>query len=210
MYVRTQGAASSRLLVSRDAGQTFVVALALQGQMLGFALSEDGSKVYAGDVEQGLFVGARDTLAFQNTSTVRIRCLTTHGADLWACSDETSGFVAGVSADDGATFTAKAHLVAQPMLACPADAGATVQCSGPPRQSFCLALPGCGGDGGADSDGAASSPADPERESSGGCTVSDPGGSGTLFEIASACGALAWAGAAGARSRGRGRTPRRR
>jgi hypothetical protein len=142
VYLRTAGQ-QSRLLVTSDAGVTFVEVLKLGGQMLGFALSPDGSKVYAGSIEQGLFVATRDGLSFQNTSTLRVQCLATRGTELWACSNEASGFIAGVSTDDGATFKAKLHLLAQPLIACSADAAATTQCGGPPLQAFCQFLPGC-------------------------------------------------------------------
>ena len=146
VYVRTAGR-TSRLLVTSDAGLTFAEVLKLGGPMLGFALSPDGSKVYAGGVEQGLFVATRDSLSFQNTSSVHVQCLATRGAELWACSDEASGFIAGVSTDDGATFKSKLHLVAQPLIACSADAAATVQCGGASLRALCQLLPGC--DGGA-------------------------------------------------------------
>ncbi|MDP9033215.1 MAG: MYXO-CTERM sorting domain-containing protein [Myxococcota bacterium] len=141
VYLRTSGS-PSRLLVTVDAGQTFAAALSLNGQMRGFALSADGSKVYAGSVEDGLFVAARADLAFKNVSSIHVQCLATHGADLWACADEPSGFIAGVSADDGATFAAKLRLAPQPPLACGADAAAT-QCLGVPLQQLCALLSGC-------------------------------------------------------------------
>ena len=150
VYVRTGGpTGGSRLLVTRDAGLSFTLALELTGPMLGFALSEDGSMVYAGDVADGLFVAARDSLAFSATSSIHVQCLATQGANLWACSDDVSGFIAGSSADDGATFAAKLHLVAPPPLACPPGAAAVTQCSGVPRTTLCTTLPGCTADAGA-------------------------------------------------------------
>ncbi|MGD0528531.1 MAG: MYXO-CTERM sorting domain-containing protein, partial [Polyangiaceae bacterium] len=44
------------------------------------------------------------------TRMIHVQCLATNGNDLWACSDEPSGFIAGVSEDDGVTFTPKLHL----------------------------------------------------------------------------------------------------
>jgi uncharacterized protein (TIGR03382 family) len=148
VYIRTLGQ-PSRLLVTSDAGQTYQSALSLSGEMLGFALSPDGSTVYAGSIEDGLFAATRDSLAFQLVSAVHVQCLATHGADLWACSDEPSGFIAGVSSDDGGTFTAKAHLEAQPLIACALDSTAAATCSGAPRQALCALLPGCSSDSGA-------------------------------------------------------------
>jgi MYXO-CTERM domain-containing protein len=151
VYLRSEGL--SRLFVSSDGGQTFQVAFAkLTGQMLGFALSPDGSKVYIGSVEDGLFVGDRATLTFVNTNPrIHVQCLATAGTDLWACSDEPSCFVAGVSHDDGKTFTAKMHLLSiQAPIQCSANATAAM-CSGStdagsmPFPSLCANVGACYG-----------------------------------------------------------------
>jgi photosystem II stability/assembly factor-like uncharacterized protein len=206
VYLRTQGAPSatgrSRLFVTRDQGQSFQTALSLPGSMLGFALSPDGSKVYAGIEKGGLFVANRDELlaaadggalpsvgdaggtaspAFRQTSGIHVQCLATHGSELWACSDEASGFIAGASLDDGASFTPKLHIhgIAGP-IACGADAAAA-QCSGARWQQVCQTLMGCAGDAGIDGgagdaagDAAsedAGSNAPPHGPSSCGCSV---------------------------------------
>jgi MYXO-CTERM domain-containing protein len=131
VYVRSAGA--SRLFVTSNGASTFQVAFALpeSDQMLGFALSQDGSKVFLGGANTGLFSASATDLQFTSvlqhepdggTRMIHVQCLATHGADLWACSDEPSGFIAGVSQDDGVTFTAKLHLttIAGP-AACPAS-----------------------------------------------------------------------------------------
>jgi uncharacterized membrane protein YgcG len=151
VYLRTEG--RSRLIISPDAGQTFQVAFAkLTGQMLGFALSQDGSKIYVGSVEDGLFVGDKATHTFVNTNpNVHIQCLATQGNDLWACSDEPSCFVAGFSQDDGKTFTAKMHLLSiQDAIQCPANSQAAM-CTGTtdagtmPFVSLCSNVGACWG-----------------------------------------------------------------
>lgn len=152
VYLRTDG--QSDLLVSEDAGMTFQSVLSFVGEMLGFALSSDGSTIYAGGVEDGLSVGTRDSMTFAHTSSVDVQCLAYQGGSLWACaSDDVSGFVVGVSADDGATFTPKLHLdsasapiacEAQDPFACWADAS-SAQCSGGPFATLC-SLTGCEGD----------------------------------------------------------------
>jgi MYXO-CTERM domain-containing protein len=129
VYVRSEGA--SRLLVTVDGGKTFQVPLSLNDEMAGFALSQDGSTVYAGGPNVGLYSAAAADLKFTpvlqqlpdgGTHAIHVQCLAMHGADLWACSDEPSGFVAGVSQDGGKTFTAKLHLttILGP-LSCPAS-----------------------------------------------------------------------------------------
>jgi hypothetical protein len=192
VYLRTQGAPNpagqSRLFVTNDQGQSFHTALTLPGSMLGFALSPDGSKVYAGIEKGGLFAASRANLlaaadagslvpvtvgdagggaspAFRRTSGIHVQCLATHGAELWACSDEASGFVTGVSLDDGATFTPELHMrdIAGP-IACDADATAAV-CSGAPFAQLCRTLMGCAGDGGVDAADAGSEDAGSARNS---------------------------------------------
>ncbi|HEX3346052.1 MAG TPA: MYXO-CTERM sorting domain-containing protein, partial [Polyangiaceae bacterium] len=129
VYVRSAGA--SRLFVTADGAKTFSVAFSLpqSDQMLGFALSQDGSKVFLGGANTGLFSASASNLQFASvlqhepdggTRMIHVQCLATHGADLWACSDEPSGFIAGVSQDDGVTFTPKLHLTT---IAGPAQCG---------------------------------------------------------------------------------------
>jgi len=181
VYVRTLGR-PSRLLVTSDAGETYQAALSLSGPMLGFALSPDGSKVFAGSVEDGLFEAARDSLAFQQVSPIHVQCLATHGADLWACSDEPSGFIAGVSSDDGRTFAARAHLLAQPVIACAAGSSAA-QCTGAPRQALCAQLPGCADDdgGGTPATDGGGTPQTPASTQAHGCSaLGDRGGTVAL------------------------------
>jgi MYXO-CTERM domain-containing protein len=119
VYVRSAGA--SRLFVSSDGASTFSVAftMPMADQMLGFALSQDGSKVFLGGANTGLFSASASDLQFTavlqrepdgGTRSIHVQCLATRGSDLWACSDEPSGFIAGVSQDDGVTFTPKLHL----------------------------------------------------------------------------------------------------
>jgi hypothetical protein len=151
VYLRSSGSTAdllsqSRLFVTSDAGKSFEIALVLAGSILGFALSPDGSKVYAGGTD-GLFTAARENLgapnAFRKVSTLVPHCLSTRGAELWACSDEASGFFAGVSTDDGASFAARLHFdgIRAP-ISCSSDAVAA-QCSGLLFEQLCASLGGC-------------------------------------------------------------------
>jgi photosystem II stability/assembly factor-like uncharacterized protein len=164
VYLRTTGT-QSRLLVTTDGGATFqVAALPLTGQMTGFALSPDGSTIYAGSVEDGLFVARQSDMNFQNVSHVHVRCLATRGAELWACLDEPGGVIAGLSTDDGATFAPRLYrngfagpiacnTVDNGPFACNVDANAS-QC-GPSLDVLCQTLGVCSvPDGGSQGDDA--------------------------------------------------------
>jgi len=178
VYVRSEG--ESRLFVSSDGGNTFTVPLSTKYEMLGFALSQDGSQVYVGNKEQGLFAASSTSLAFQQVSNIHVQCLRTHGKDLWACSDEPSGFIAGLSTNGGASFTPKLHLLGiSSAIACAADAAAA-QCTTtnysdtPPQNPFdglCANLGACYG-------GDPSSPLEQACTEAGVCPPADGGAEG--------------------------------
>lgn len=114
--------------------------------LFGVALAEDGS-VYAGGA--GVWRAPAVGAAFEPMADLRVRCLATRGPALWACADEASGFLAGVSLDGGRTFVPKVRLSAMHAMAvevapsCAADwqrlvdeyaAGAVVPPSAAPTQ----------------------------------------------------------------------------
>jgi MYXO-CTERM domain-containing protein len=116
--------------------------------MLGFALSADGSRTFAGGPADGLRAAPSGSVGTPGafslvTSSLHVQCLATHGTDLWACSDTQSGFIAGVSPTENATFVPKLQLVdIQTPIACGADA-AGAQCSGYPFVALCRMLSNC-------------------------------------------------------------------
>ncbi len=143
VYVRTSAADDkpTRVLVSDDGGKTFRVVFTGKGAIRGFALSPDGKKIYVGGPLDELQVASTDDFQFQErkptviardagpSEPIRIQCLTATNEGLWACSNEPSGFVAGFSADDGATFEAKLHFCdIRGPLACAEGTTTHVQC----------------------------------------------------------------------------------
>jgi hypothetical protein len=207
VYVRTALAkgSPSRLLVSSDGGAMFTPVLTLTGQMLGFALSPDGATIYAGSVEDGLFAAPRGSLQFEQKSKTPVWCLAARDHEVWSCSDEKSGFIAGVSHDDGATFAPKLHLCGiHAPITCDADA-AGAACSPAALQQLLLAL-GCAADGGGelpdaqasdaasviDASDAGAKPRDtPPSPSSCGCTVGARHGAAGFLLAGGAAAALA-------------------
>jgi hypothetical protein len=105
----------------------------LTGEMLGFALSSDGSKIFIGSNEDGLLMAEASDLVFHSQNAkIHVQCLATRGNELWACAPAVDDFVgvAGVSTDDGKTFTPKLRLIgalAGPIQCAPSGAGAACE-----------------------------------------------------------------------------------
>ena len=154
VYVRTSNATDkpSRLLVSDDAGKTFKVILTGNGALAGFALSPDGKRVWAGGPKDGLRVASTSDFLWQKRSDIEIGCLKLASDGLWACSTEKSGFVAGLSTDDGATFQPKLHFCdIRGPLECAEGSTTRTSCAlgdqngNPPPWPAQRAVLGCGG-----------------------------------------------------------------
>ena len=101
----------------------------LIGEMLGLALSPDGSKIYIGSRESGLWVAQTSDLKFTKTSSVEIQCLATRGNELWACGPAKDGFILGRSTDDGKSFTTMLDLIG--------DLTGAIQCQPNPTGAAC-------------------------------------------------------------------------
>lgn len=109
VYLRSSGASTSRLLVTGDAGLSFDELFS--GRSLqGFALSPDGSEIYVGGPEDGLWWASRDERRFEQRSSMPVLCLMSLANLLYACSNEQVDFALGVSSDGGRQFAAKLHL----------------------------------------------------------------------------------------------------
>jgi MYXO-CTERM domain-containing protein len=126
VYLRVPGEPNDRLFVSTDAAETWTQIVELEGDMLGFALSPDGSRVAVGMRAGGIHVASTGDHVFSQVGTSGARCLTWSEAGLYACGNEAQdGFTVGRSADGGATFTPLYHLLDVGLIECPAgtDAG---------------------------------------------------------------------------------------
>jgi photosystem II stability/assembly factor-like uncharacterized protein len=138
VYLRSTGAA--RLYVTDNAGASFRSLLALVGPMNGFALSADGTSIYAGGPEDGLFA-ARGGAAFQKVSGLPVECLAARGPSLWACADPSSGFEVGVSVDGGAFAPRVVPAGIPPAVQCTPSPSGPFACGAGANASQCLARP---------------------------------------------------------------------
>jgi len=221
VYLRSNGPTgtgtpgNSVLYVTRDAGQTIGIAQTFAlpsmtstdfiviGEVLGFALSPDGSKVFTGTKESGLWMAsAADLMPPDISSTaftsinknLQVQCLATRSVsngpdELWACSTELSGFIFGKSTDDGAHFTTMMPTItsmAGPIAcsasgstsaACYTDANASL-CACSSYQTFCGITEPCNACLGCDQDGGG--PMCPGSDDGGGEPPGDAGGGGVI------------------------------
>lgn len=108
-YVRTAGSAGSRLLVTEDAAKTWKKIFDAPSPLLGFALAEDGGRVFVG-AKAGVSYAPAPAFSFAKGSSTEIQCLAMHGSTLWACSTDQTGFLVGSSRSGGRTFDPKLRL----------------------------------------------------------------------------------------------------
>ena len=176
LYVRVDGGTSDHLIVSRDGGQSFADVLTIASDMLGFALSPDGTRVAAGGPDAGVFVASTTDLQFNQTAATigSLRCLTWANAGLFACAQESiDGWTLASSTDDGQSFVPLWHVQELVPLECE---GATSVGQACPRawlevsaQIGAELVPSTGA-GGTGAGGAGSGPA-PARSESSSCAV---------------------------------------
>jgi hypothetical protein len=127
LYARPLGIMNGQLVISRDGGNTFAVILAVTGDLLGFALSPDGSTIAAGGPDAGVYVASTSDLVFRKTSSVGSYCLTWIGSRLLTCAREGAAkFSIGASDDLGAHFTSVMLLSSIAPRACPPSAAGAV------------------------------------------------------------------------------------
>ena len=130
LYVRVDDGSSDHLIVSRDAGQSFTDVLTIGADMLGFALSPDGSRVAAGGPGDGLYVASTGDLAFSRAAALQsIRCLTWTERGLFACAQESlDQWTLALSSDDGQSFAPLWHVQDLVPLECTPGSDVELSC----------------------------------------------------------------------------------
>ncbi|HMJ11216.1 MAG TPA: hypothetical protein VK524_07395 [Polyangiaceae bacterium] len=164
LYVRVRGPVVGRyvenfLLYSANAGETWQEILRGPADMLGFALSPDGSKVLVGMGDSRALGGTRPVdraaLGIYSASTAdheftrgvegHVGCLTWTADGIYVCTSEFyQGFELGLSLDEGQTVTAVMHLagIKEP-LQCPAGTDVANLCDERAWNTVCAATNRC-------------------------------------------------------------------
>lgn len=213
VYVRLDTPKADKLVVTKDGGATWKDVFTGTGNLLGFAISPDGATVAVGGDTDGVWTAPASTLAFTQVAKIGTKCLTWTAAGLYACADEfVDGFAAGLSTDQGHTFTPVMHLqvLCGPLecaatttsgATCPDAWGATkltiggATCEG----STSSGSTGAGTSSSAGAGTTSSSSGGSSSSSDGGCSMSAPAAAGSVVP------GLILAGAALARRRRRAR-----
>jgi photosystem II stability/assembly factor-like uncharacterized protein len=191
LYVRLDAGGGDSLLVSKDGGMTWIPAFTVEGSLLGFALSPDGQTVAIGSpgivLDGGIIDGAgvwtapASTLQFTKVSSLGAECLTWSTAGLYACADEfKDGFTAGVSTDQGKTFTPLMHLGGVCPLMCPAESPVTQLCPMVWATTSATISATCGMGGQPPVDAGSSGGGTSSSGCSHGCSLSEGGARGAL------------------------------
>lgn len=129
VYVRLTGV-PGQLLVTHDAGESFVTALTLPSPVEGFTISPDGATLMAGSVNDGLYRGSAETLEFERLSCEGLSSLSWSSAGLVGCGAQTiNGFGLGRSVDQGESFSVFLDLLClNGSSECGAETPAGTQC----------------------------------------------------------------------------------
>ncbi|MEY2933276.1 MAG: hypothetical protein RL033_4025 [Pseudomonadota bacterium] len=107
-----QRAPSDHLLRSQDGGANWQRIFSLDGDLYGFALSPDGSRIAVGGPDVGVYIASATELDFQPAPMpVRgLRCLRWTAEGLLACGQEMlDGWTVGLTRDEGQSFEALWH-----------------------------------------------------------------------------------------------------
>jgi hypothetical protein len=138
LYVRVDGGVSTgdagssdRLLISEDGAKTFREVARIDGSMLGFALSPDGTRIAIGGPLGGLLTAATSDHAFRQTSSTTVRCLTWTEDALFVCGTEyPDNFTVARTKNEGQTLEPIYNLSNLAELSCPASSETATLCAG--------------------------------------------------------------------------------
>lgn len=131
VYVRLDGG-PGRLYLTDDGGETLTpIWEAPIGNLLGFALSPDGSEILVGNDFDGVFRANAEIGAFERVSDLPIRCLQWAETGVYACVNSViynHGFIVARSDDKGVTFDPLLELACVRPLTCAEETRAGFFC----------------------------------------------------------------------------------
>jgi hypothetical protein len=105
VFFRVDDSPGTVIWSTEDGGQNFEKRFTAKGQLLGFAISPDGSTIAFGGPDDGVWVGAENAMTFEHRSNVAPSCLTWNDDGIYACADQaTDPFSIGISRDMGVSF----------------------------------------------------------------------------------------------------------
>jgi photosystem II stability/assembly factor-like uncharacterized protein len=123
--------AADHLLVSRDAGENWTTIFSPNTDLLGFALSPDGSRIAVGGPGKGVYLANATDLDFQLApgKVQVLRCLRWTVDGLFACGQESiDGFTVARSTDEAQSFAPLWHVKDLKPLACGASSTTGAAC----------------------------------------------------------------------------------
>ena len=212
IYVRLDADPSDSLIVSTTGGETWTTAFQGQGDLLGFEISPDGATVLIGGPQDGLWRAPAATLQFEKIADTSVRCLTWTADGLLACASELAdGFTAGVSIDEGESFTPILHLdtLCGP-LECAVGSSVEAICTDQwGATQLALDTKDCGPVETSSSSGSGVAPVDLNASGGGGCRVGGAAWPLSWAALAAAAVAVLARKLGGRRSSERGHQPRR-
>jgi hypothetical protein len=108
LFLRHTNDLGTDLLLSIDSGTTWKSVLKTKTSMFGFAMSSDGTSLYAGAgmADEGIFRSRDRGVTWEAASKTSVLCLFAAGADVFACSNPYTrgGWAIAVSVDRAASF----------------------------------------------------------------------------------------------------------
>ncbi len=140
LYVRVDRDIKDALLYTDDGGKTWKHAIDFVADMLGFALSPDGSQIAVGGTKDGLRIAKTSDMVFAPAAarppalssclpSYMVRCLAWANEGLYVCGSEyCDGFTVGLIEADGKLAKQLYHLVELEQLSCPKGTPTATMC----------------------------------------------------------------------------------
>lgn len=172
------------LLFSDDGGGSWITAHTAAGNLPGFALSPDGTRVAIAGKDDGLLIADATSMSFEQVSELHISCVTWVNDAMFVCTDQfRDGYSVARSTDDGNTFEGIMQLDSPcGPPECPSTTSVGAECpSRWPQEKAELGGTECGG-----------ARVDPPAPSNSGCGCALPSGEAAHWPLAALVALAMW------------------